>query len=163
MGNDDDKTGKLWEMIRPIRFAMLTNDDGGMLRSRPMVASRRDFDGTLWFFTRASSHKVEEVRADDRVAVSYADPARQTYVSLSGHARLERDKALIRQHWGDGVRTWFPKGPDDPDIALLRVDVEAAEYWDAPSSVMVHAFGYVKAVTTGKAPNSGDNEKLRIG
>jgi general stress protein 26 len=163
MGNDEQKTGKLWEMIRPIRFAMLTSDDGGMLRSRPMVASQSDFDGTLWFFTRASSHKVDEVRAHDRVAVSYADPARQTYVSLSGHARLVRDKALIRDHWGEAVRTWFPKGIEDPDIALLRVDVEAAEYWDAPSSAMVHAYGYVKAVTTGKAPNPGDNEKLRLG
>ena len=61
------------------------------------------------------------------------------------------------------MRTWFPKGQDDPDIALLEVRVEMAEYWDAPSSAMVHAYGYVKAVTTGKPPHPGGNEKVKLG
>ena len=161
-GTEDQSTRKLWDMISSIRFAMLTSDDGGMLRSRPMAASQKAFDGTLWFFTRADSHKVVEVAAEDRVAVSYADPGSQTYVSLSGHAHLQRDKELIRQHWSEGLRTWFPNGQDDPEIALLRVDVEAAEYWDAPSSAMVHAYGYAMAVLAGQPPHPGDNEKLRL-
>ena len=162
MADTQDAARTLWAMIKPISVAMLTSEDGGRLRSRPMVASQRAFDGTLWFFTRAGSHKVAEVQADDRVAVSYADPSSQTFVSLSGRARLVRDKEQIRAHWGESVRVWFPKGQDDPDIALLRVDVEAAEYWDAPSSAMVHAYGYVKAVATGKAPEPGRHEKVTL-
>lgn len=159
---DEDASQKLWRMIKDIRFAMLTSEDGDMLRSRPMAASQSEFDGTLWFFTRVDSHKVQEVAADDRVAVSYADPGQQTYISLSGHAALERDPSLIRAHWSEAMRTWFPKGKDDPEIALLRVRVDAAEYWDAPSAAMVHLYGYAKAVLTGKSPEPGDHQKVRL-
>ena len=75
---------------------------------------------------------------------------------------MVRDKAEIQAHWGEAMRTWFPKGVDDPDIAILKVHVDQAEYWDAPSSTMVHLYGYVKAVTTGEPPHPGGNEKLTV-
>ena len=151
---------KLWSMMKSIRIAMLTTDDGGHLRACPMAASQDDFDGTLWFLTQASSHKVAEVGADRPVGVTYAEAGKQDYVSLSGNARLVRDKAAITEHWQESMRTWFPKGTDDPDIALLRVEITEAEYWDAPNSTMVHAYGYLKAVVTGEPPHPGGNEKL---
>ena len=125
---DADTMKKLWDMIRGIKVAMLASEDGGHLRSRPMVASQSEFSGTLYFFTRASSHKVDEVQQSSQVCVSYADPDHQNYVSLSGTAHIERDPALIKSHWSELLRTWFPKGSDDPDIAILQVDVEQAEY-----------------------------------
>ena len=160
--NHTEATQKMWEMMKDISFAMLTTEDDDNLRARPMVAAQSGFDGTLWFFTRASSHKVSEVEHDQRVGVTYADPSKQDYVSLSGHARLVRDKAAIDEHWGESMRTWFPKGKDDPEIALLKVDVTMAEYWDAPNSTMVHAYGYLKAVVTGEPPHPGGNEKVRF-
>jgi general stress protein 26 len=159
-GDSAGQTGKLWQMIKHIRFAMLTSEDGEFLRSRPMAASQSDFSGDLWFFTRLDSHKVAEVARDERVNVSYADPDGQNYVSLSGVARLVRDRAAIDEHWSEGLRTWFPKGKDDPDVALLKVTVQRAEYWDAPASAMVMLFGYAKAVTTGQAPHPGDHATL---
>ena len=159
---DSTKTDKLWNMIRGIGIAMLTSDDDGVLRSRPMAASQKDFDGTLWFFTRAGAHKVDEVAEHSRVNVSYSDSGQQNYVSLSGHASVVRDPDTIKAHWSESMRTWFPKGSSDPDIALLKVDIEQAEYWDAPSSAMVYLAGYAKAVVTGKAPHPGDNEKLQL-
>ncbi len=156
----EENTAKLWDMIRGIGFAMLTSEDGDQLRARPMVASQKEFGGTLWFFTRASAHKVDEVQAHHRVGVTYAEPSKQNYVSLSGNATLVRDAGEIASHWGESLRTWFPKGKEDPDIALLKVDVTQAEYWDAPSSAMVHAYGYVKATVTGTPPHPGGNEKL---
>lgn len=155
-----ETTKKMWSMMKDIGFAMMTTEDGDSLRARPMVAAQKEFDGSLWFYTRASSHKVDEVQGDQRVGVTYANPSKQDYVSLSGKARLVRDKAAITEHWQEAMRTWFPKGIDDPDIALLRVDITAAEYWDAPNSTMVHAYGYVKAVVTGEPPHPGGNEKL---
>ncbi len=157
-----EATQKMWEMMKSISFAMLTTEDDDNLRARPMVAAQSEFGGTLWFFTRASSHKVDEVNQDQRVGVTYADPSKQDYVSLSGRAKLIRDKSAIDAHWGESMRTWFPKGKGDPDIALLKVDVTMAEYWDAPNSTMLHAYGYLKAVVTGEAPHPGGNEKVRL-
>lgn len=153
---------KLWTMMKDIRIAMLTTQDAGHLRARPMAASQSGFDGTLWFFTKASSHKAAEVGSDHKVGITYADSGAQNYVSLSGTAELVQDKAAIAEHWGEWARTWFPKGQEDPDIALLKVKVEAAEYWDAPNSMMVHAYGYVKAVLTGEPPHPGENRKVNF-
>jgi len=158
--NHAEATQKMWAMMKAINFAMLTTEDGGHLRARPMVAAQSEFTGTLWFFTKASSHKVDEVQQEQRVGVTYADGGTQDYVSLSGSARLVRDKASIEEHWSEPMRTWFPKGKEDSEIALLKVDIEMAEYWDAPNHTMVHAYGYVKAVLTGVSPKPGGNEKV---
>ena len=159
---NEDQAQKLWQLIKATKFAMLTTEDGDELRSRPMAVSQSAFDGTLWFFTRASAHKVDEVQAEQRVGVSFADPDRQNYVSVSGRASLVRDRDAIDGHWQEAMRTWFPKGKEDPDIALLKVEVTQAEYWDAPNSTMLHAYGYVKARLTGESPKPGGHEKITV-
>ena len=153
---------KLSGMIKHIQTAMLTSEDGPHLRARPMVAAQKEFTGELFFYTHASAHKVSEVDAHERVGVSYADSHHQLYVSLSGTAQVVQDKAEIAAHWAEPMRTWFPKGIDDPDIAILKVSVDQAEYWDAPSRAMVHLFGYVKAALTGVSPTPGENEKVLV-
>ena len=159
---ETNDTAKLWDLIKTVEIAMLVTEDGEHLRSRPMAMSQDSFDGTLWFFTRASSHKVTEVAADERVNLSFAHPGKQDYVSVSGRATLVRDRGAVDDHWVESIRTWFPKGKDDPDIALLKITVQQAEYWDAPSSAMLHAFGYVKAVTTGKSPEPGGHGTVNL-
>ncbi len=159
---DTNDTAKLWDMIKSIEIAMMVTEDGDHLRSRPMAVSQKEFDGKLWFFTRASSHKVTEVEQDHRVNLAYAHPGKQDYVSISGLARLNRDRAIIDQHWSEPLRTWFPKGKDDPDIALLEIAVQQAEYWDAPSSTMLHVYGYVKAAVTGKSPEPGGHGTVSL-
>lgn len=158
-----DDTQKLWKLIEGIEIAMLTTEDEGHLRSRPMAVVQDEFDGFLWFFTRTSAHKVTEVQEDQRVNLAYSHPGKQHYVSVSGSAQLVRDPQAIKAHWREAMRTWFPKGAEDPDLALLRVRVQQAEYWDAPSSAMIYAYGYVKAALTGEPPHPGENRKLNFG
>jgi len=153
---------KISGLIKDIKVAMLTSDDAGHLRSRPMVAAQSEFAGELFFFTRASAPKVGEVAAHENVNVSYADADKQIYVSLSGTASVLHDPALVMAHWSEAMRTWFPKGSADPEIAILKVAVVQAEYWDAPSSTMVYLYGYAKAVVTGRPPHPGENERVRI-
>lgn len=161
MSDQNDDVRKLGKLIKGIRVAMLTTvDDGGVLRSRPMETQTAEFDGTLWFFTQFSSHKVSEVGREHHVNVSYADPGDNRYVSVSGMASVVRDRAKIDELWSPVLKAWFPKGKDDPDIALLRVDVDGAEYWDAPSSTLVKLAGLAKALATGKRYEPGENEKI---
>ena len=160
----DEHLAKLRDMIKDINFAMLTTvDDDGSLRSRPMSANKEvEFDGDLWFFTYASSHKVGEVMIDHQVGVSFSDPNSQRYVSLSGTANLVRDRQKIEELWQPQLKAWFPKGTDEPDIALLKVSVHKAEYWDSPSSPVAHLVGLVKSSVTGKPSPVGENEKLNL-
>lgn len=157
---------KLAEMIKDIRVAMFTTAmPDGALRSRPMYTQEAEFDGELWFFTSRSSPKADEIQQDQQVNVSYAKPDDQLYVSVSGRAQVLRDEAKMKELYSPMVKAWFPDGLEDPDLALIRVQVEQAEYWDSPSSKMVQLFGLVKAVTTGhrlSPQEAGENEKINL-
>jgi general stress protein 26 len=65
--------------------------------------------------------------------------------------------------WKPELKAWFPNELDEPDIALLKVNVVKAEYWDAPSSWVAHTIGLVKAIATGEKASSGENEKINLG
>ena len=160
----DEGLKKIRAMIRDIDFCMLTTaDEQGRLHSRPMSTNKQiDFNGDLWFFTYGRSHKVDEVTRNHRVNVSYADPSRQNYVSMSGDAVLVRDREEIKRRWQPALKAWFPKGADEPDIALLKVSVDRAEYWDSPSSAVAHVVSLAKAMVTGKPANPGENKKVNL-
>jgi general stress protein 26 len=129
---------KLATMIRGIKIAMLTTvAPDGRLKSRPMATQEAEYDGTLWFFTQAGSDKVGEILQLPHVNASYVSVEDHRYVSLSGRAIVVQDAEKARELWTPGHRAWFPLGLDDPELALLRVDVERAEYWDMLSSAMV--------------------------
>lgn len=154
---------KLGELIQGIDFAMLTTvDEDGTLRSRPMGTQEIEFDGDLWFFTRDDSEKVQEIKQEEQVNLAYADPSHNRYVSVSGWAELVRDRQKIEELWKPIYKAWFPDGLDDPNLALLKVHVEKAEYWDAPNSVVVQLVGFVKALATGKEYEGGENKKINL-
>lgn len=163
--NDQDARDKVFALLKGIRIAMLASrGDDGAMHARPMAISEAtSFDGELWFFTDVHSPKIEEIRRDPAVLLTFADDDRQHYVSVAGKAEIVRDVAKQKELWSEGNRTWFPRGAEDPDIALIRVTVDIAEYWDAPSSTMVYAYGYLKAVTTGKRPDPGENATVTFG
>lgn len=161
----DQKTiEKFTELIGDIHFAMLaTTGPDGALRSRPMATLKSEFDGDLWFFTDDDAPKVEEIREEHHVCVSYANPSSQKYVSVSGLASVLHDKERARELWTPAAKAWFPGGVDDPHLGLLRVRVQTIEYWDSPSSKMVQLFGFAKAVLTGKRlEKAGDHQKIDV-
>ena len=152
---------KLAELIKEIDFAMLTTvEPDGSLRSRPMSTQQREFDGDLWFFTRADTPKVDEVEREQNVCVAYARPDRQHYVSVSGKARLVRDRAKIEELWNPAYKAWFPEGLDDPHLTLLRFEADGGQYWSSPGGMLEVLGAFVKAVATGKPGQGGEVGRL---
>lgn len=146
-------TEKLERMIKDIGVAMITSRaPDGSLHSRPMAAPKHAFDGDLWFFTAADSLKAHEVAEDSQVNVSFSEPKDERYVSISGRASVERDRARAKAMWTPLLKGWFPGALDDPRLALLRVEVEHAEYWDAQGSKMLVFFSLARAAATGQPP-----------
>lgn len=158
-----DARAKVVDLLKDIRVAMMASKSpDGTWHARPMATAEASPGGELWFFTDLHSPKVDEIGRDPRVLLTFADESGQTYVSMSGEAEVVRDTQKARELWSEAARVWFPRGADDPALGLVRVSVDTAEYWDSPSSTMVMAYGYVKAVTTGRRPNPGDTEKVRF-
>ena len=154
---------RLGELITHIKVAMLTTVEGdGSLHSRPMVTQQIDFDGDLWFFTDAESAKCHEVEREGHVNVSYSDPSHQRFVAVSGRCQIRNDEAKKRELWNPVVAAFFPKGLKDETLRLLRVQVEHAEFWDAPSSRMVRLAGFARALVTGNRPELGEHGKVEL-
>ena len=155
----EENVRKLNEMIKGIEAAMLTTAEvDGNLRCRPMLTMNVEFDGDLYFFTKASAHKVDEVEHDHHVCVSYVAPEDQRYVSMSGLARVLRDRAKMEELWVPELISWFPDGLKDPELALLRISVTQAEYWEGSFGTLVKLKG-TKAMTAGVAFGETENEK----
>ena len=159
-----DKLGKLREIVKAVDICMLTTmDEQGYLHSRPMSNNREvEFDGDLWFFTYGNSLKAAEVGHVSKVNASFADVNAQQYASLSGRAVVVRDPAKIEELWKPQLRAWFPEGVETPDIALLKVTAERAEYWDSSRSMVAHAVSFISSLITGEPAQLGENEKINL-
>jgi general stress protein 26 len=159
-GNND--LSKLRQMVKDIDFCMLTTlDEKGNPHSRPMSTNKEiEFDGDLWFFTYGNSHKVHEIDRLAKVNVSFADPDKQRWISMTGTADIVRDKRKMQQLWKPHLKAWFPNGLDEPDIALLKVNVESAEYWNNPSSTISQAISFASSIITGQPANVGENKQI---
>jgi general stress protein 26 len=160
---DEDSKKKLQELIKDIKVAMLTTvSENGQLRSRPMATHDVHVDDALWFLTHTNTAKVAEVSQQEQVNLVYMDVKSQRYVSISGFGQTYRDAAKVNELWNPLMKAWFPKGPDDPMIAVIKVVPEYAEYWDAPSYSIVQLFGFIKAAVTGEAYKEEGTEHEKI-
>lgn len=166
MNDNNDSRDKLWKMIKDIRFGMFTTRHGsnGHLHARPMTTQNKalDADDSLWFFMSRDGDPVGDLTANPMVGVVYADPSSDTYVSVSGTATLLDDTAKKQQLWSKAAEAWFPGGPTDPDLALVRVQVIHANYWDVKESKLVQLLAMAKAVVTGKPPELGEHAEVRM-
>ena len=156
-----DQTTKVAELLDGQRFGMFTTTDPtGTLISRPMALQEVEFDGDLWFFAARDSRKVSHIAADPQVNVTVTSSS--TWVSLTGQAAVVDDRAKKRELWNSVVEAWFPDGPDDDGVVLLKVTGDSAEYWDSPGGRVASLLSFAKAKVTGQPYDGGENATVRL-
>jgi general stress protein 26 len=160
----NDQLKDLREKIKDVKFGMFTTlNPEGKVTSRPMTSQQLDDAGNVWFFTSDESDFVRHLSMHPQVNVSFADPEDSLYVSIAGHAELTRDRAKIDELWSPLVSAWFDGGKEDPHLALVKVHVDTAEYWDTHSSKMTQLYALAKSALTGKAPRDlGEHKKITL-
>jgi general stress protein 26 len=130
-------------MLRDIdicHFATRAEDE--VLHARPMSNNRQvDWDGDSWFFAPRDGRLVSEIEREPSVVNAYRKGDGYTFVSVSGRASVESDPELKKKYWLDELARWFPNGPEDPNVALIRVEAEHAEWWgeEGDGSADLHA------------------------
>ena len=164
---DSESRERLWRLISDIRFGMLTTRAAnGSLCARPLTTQNTGKHGggrLLEFFVSAQAQMVADIAADSRVSLVYADPGEDCYVSVSGQATVVQDLQRQQVLWSTLAQAWFPGGADDPDLRVLRVAVDAAEYWDVDTNKMVQLFKMAKAAVTGKPPvDMGEHREVKL-
>ncbi len=167
MSKSNNSHETLWNLIKDIRFGMLTHrTSGGMLHSHPLTTQNRGLDdqAELYFFIAKEGELYERLQTDGSVNVAYADPGADSYVSLSGQARFSDDQEKKKTLWSPMSKAWFPEGPSDPNLALLVIKLQHAEYWDVDESKMVQLLKMAKAAVTGKPPTGlGEHKEVNLG
>lgn len=157
----EQSVAALAKLIEKVEIAMLTTEmSDGSLRSRPMATQQAPFDGTLWFMTSQKTAKIDEIAAHKQVNVAYAHPAKNLYVSVSGTATQVKDQAKVQELWNETYKVWFPDGPNDSDIVLLKIEVEQAEYWE--NNQLFTLLGFAKAYLQGEAYQGEGSEHAKL-
>lgn len=155
---------KLIEMVKDVRICMLiTNEKNAEnLSGRPMSIAKIDDDGTMWFFTKESSYKVDEIEESKKVSIAITNESSNNYLMINGTATLVNDKTKMAALWNSIMKVWFPLGLEDPDMALIKVVPNEVNYWDSSSSKMVVLFNMLKAIVTGKEYDEGEHGKISL-
>lgn len=163
--SNDQQEGvqKFTALVNEIRVCMFITNGDEDDHTRPMATVQVDEDGSLWFFTDVRSIKVEEVSQDGKVHLVYAHPGKESYVDVWGKASVISDRKEIEAKWSPVVKVYFPKGADDPNLALLKVKPQRVYYWDAGSNRMTSMLKMAASLVTGNSSLAkGEEGKLSV-
>jgi general stress protein 26 len=123
-----DDPRDLATLLAAYRVALLTTRGAdGHLRCRPMAMRQRVRGEEIWFATSASSKKCRDLEGDPRCALALFDAKDGTTLSIAGRGEVLRDRNLALALWDPSWTRWFPGGPAQRGLALLRVLLEHVE------------------------------------
>ena len=152
---------RVWDVIEKVHTGMLTTRFAGGLRARPLDARPDRDEGIIWFVTDVRAAKDDEIAAAPDVCLVFVDANGNAYLSISGRVSVRRDPATAAAIWKKMDDVWWPGGPDDPNVRVLRVEPHTAELWDGPGTVAA-AFEFAKWTLTGAKPNVGEERKKTV-
>jgi general stress protein 26 len=160
---------KLYELIQKMDIAMLvTRRPDGHLNSRAMDTQKFAAGADLWFCTSEGEGKLKEIEADPHVNLSYYNSKTREWISVSGLAKISRDRQTIRELYQPDWKAWFPEEgdprhgtPDDPRIVLIGVDVHAAIFFEVTKPRPVVVYEVAKGWLTGTMPDVGEVVRVK--
>lgn len=123
---------RVWDIVEKVGICMLTTQFAGGLRARPLEARPDREAGLIFFVTDIHSAKEHEIGATPDVGLVFVDANDKAYLSITGRACVMRDAEKTKAAWRKTDEVWWPGGPDDPDVCLLRIEPGTAELWDGP-------------------------------
>ena len=159
---EQEAISRVWDIIEQAGVGMLTTRFGDGLRARPLEPRPEREEGVICFVVDVRGGKDDEIERAPEVCLVLIDQKDKAYLSVSGRAAVTRDEAKARAIWKKTDNVWWPDGPGDPNVRVLRLVPERAELWDGPSNSAVAAFEFAKARVTGEKPNLGENRKVTV-
>jgi general stress protein 26 len=159
---------KFHALVEQIEIAMMTTRrPDGHLESRAMANQKRADGADLWFVSNEATGKLRDIEHDPHVNLAYYKDRTREFVSVSGEARVNRDRGMIRKLYQADWKAWLGKeddvrdgGPDDPRIALIEVTAQSASYLKLDRPAPLVLFSVIKGIVTGEPPKVGEVGQL---
>lgn len=159
--SETNSVDHVWKHIEEQRVALLTTLHGDRIVTRPMAPYPDREAGVIRFITELDG-KTDEIGKESAVNIGYADPSKNTYLSVTGKGRISQDRAKLKELWNSYAQAWLQQGPDAPDVVLITVDLDEATLWDSTSSKVISVFEHLRAAITGGTPNVGTVETVSL-
>jgi general stress protein 26 len=144
----------LWKKMSHSPFLMIGLIDGGQHSEPLTVQLDKDQVDTLWFFIG----KDNRLARGGAAMAQFVSKGHDYFACLSGTARIQNDAAQIEKLWSRQAESWFPGGKSDPNLALLRFDIDNAELWETDISIS----GKLKMLFGGKIEPSEEGSHARV-
>jgi general stress protein 26 len=131
LANATELKRDLWQKMSRSPFVMVGLTAEGQ-HSEPLTAQLdKDQVDTLWFFIG----KDNRLAKGGAAMAQFVSKGHDYFACLAGKVRVDHDTAMIDKLWSRQVEAWFPGGKNDPNLALLRFDIESAELWESDTSI----------------------------
>ena len=165
MSQDKSFQHDLWKLIKDIKFGMFTHRHAdGTLHAHPLTTQSKSLkDGEpLYFFVSRKTELGQRIQADGDVCIAYGDLKNDSWISISGVARVNNDLETKKDLFNALAKAWFPGGAEDPDLELVEVQIRHAEYWDVKESKPTQMLKMATAAVTGNKPEMGEHREMHV-
>jgi len=137
------------EIVRAARFCMVTvAGRHGLLTSSPMTPMEVSDDGEILFLVDTTGELAARVAA--RRSVNLAFMPESSWLSISGRGKVLHDPTKVADLWTAAAEAWFPDGPSEPRLGVLRVRSRSAQYWETPGERSPTMLSFVKPKATSR-------------
>lgn len=144
----------LWDKMADSPFVMVGLTETHQ-HSEPLTAQLdKDLVDTLFFFVGKDNRLI----GGGAAMAQFVSKGHDFFACLSGTITESNDPAMIDKLWNKQVEAWFPGGKSDPNLALIRLDIDSAELWETDISLS----GRLKMLVGGTidASESGSHAKV---
>jgi general stress protein 26 len=160
---------KFYDLVHDIEIAMMTTRrPDGHLESRAMASQKRAAGADLWFVSCDNTAKLRDLAADPHVNLSYYKDRTREWISVSGIAKISRDRGKIHELYAPDWKIWFANDgdprhgtADDPRMVLIGVDIHAAVFLEVNKPAPVVLYEMAKGWFTGSNPEIGEMHHIR--
>ena len=162
MDSSSNTRENLHELLKDFHTAMMiVRSSDAHHHGRPMAIAKLEENADIFFMTSFSSSKTQDIQANPTVTLTFQNSSQ--FVSLSGRATVERDRAMIESLWKEPMKVWFPMGKVDPDICIIHFTPEDGEYWNnAGVQGLKYAFEAVKAYVKGETVKTDEMQHAKV-
>lgn len=155
---------KLQELVNKIDIGMLGTypGDNEYVHVVPMSRQEVDDDGNIWYLFSSDSETYKNLQGNDKVSVFFSHVGDYNFLSINGVGEVSKDQDRIEKYWNKFVEAWFEKGKDDPNIRILKVNVEEAHYWDNKTNKLATIFKVAASAVSGQKLDIGREGNLNV-
>lgn len=127
----DEIKSQMWHAMasHPNVMVSLTQSDAHAIPMRAQLDD--DVSGELWFYTSKGNRLADGGPA----MVHFVSNNHNVFACIRGTLEKETRDEIIDKFWSKPVSAWYEQGREDPDLLMLRFDLEDAEIWEADPGI----------------------------